>query len=295
MIAKEEYERNQSYNDGDGGKKHFGSLKEMVDKYYLRKEQHVQLNKYCEKHDISFCSTPFSNKEVDLLSEIGVNFYKVASMDINNVGLLSYIAKKQKPILLSTGMATITEVAAAVDIIEKAGNEKIIILHCISIYPPDYIDIHLNNIKMFQKTFKYPVGFSDHTIGTAIPLASVALGACVIEKHFTLDKDLAGWDHQISADPTELKHIVRESKNVQRALGNLYRTVSDAEKSKILKFRRSVVVNKALTKGSIIQTNDLEVKRPGTGIPADKIYDLVGRELLIDIKEDQLLQPEMLK
>lgn len=292
LIAKEEYERNQSYNDGDGGKKHFGSLKEMVEKYYLHEDQHYELKEYCDSIGIDFCSSPFSKKEIDLLNKLDVPFFKVASMDINNIELLKHMAQYQKPIFLSTGMATLAEIERAVKTIEIEGNYQIVILHCISIYPPKYNDIHLNNIKMLQKAFKYPIGFSDHTMGTSIPLASIAFGACVIEKHFTLDKDMPGWDHQISADPKELKEIVRESNNIQQALGGYDRVVSEDEENKKLKFRRSIVAGKDLKKGSKISLENIEVKRPGTGIASDEIKYVVGRVLNKDIEADTLLKWE---
>lgn len=292
LIAREEYDRNQSYDDGDGGKKHFGSLKEMVEKYYLREDQHFELKEYCEKIGIDFCSSPFSKEEVDLLMKLDVPFLKVASMDVNNLGLLKYMAKTQKPIILSTGMSTVSEIEKAIKTIESQGNDQIILLHCISIYPPKYEDIHLNNITMLQSTFDYPVGFSDHTIGTSIPLASISLGTCVIEKHFTLDKDMPGWDHQISADPEELKEIVKESKNIQKSLGNFSRTVTQDEESKKLKFRRSAVAGRELKKGDIIQEDDVEFKRPGTGISPDELKYLVGRKLKNDILTDELINWE---
>ena len=212
LISKKEYDENTEYNDGDGGKKHFGSLKEMVEKYYLKEGQHFELKEYCNQIGVDFCSSPFSNKEVDLLNKLDVPFFKIASMDINHLELLKYVAKQDKPILLSTGMSSIPEIEKALETIKNEGNNKIILLHCISIYPPEHKDINLNNIKMLQDAFGFPVGFSDHSIGTAVPLASIALGACVIEKHFTIDKNLPGWDHQISADTLEMKQIVEESK-----------------------------------------------------------------------------------
>ena len=292
LIAKEEYERNTSYDDGDGGKKHFGSLKEMVEKYYLRESQHYELKKYCDEVGIDFCSTPFSKEEADLLEDVGVEFYKIASMDINNIDLLKHISKKGKPIILSTGMATLAEIDNAIKAIEEEGNKQIVILHCISVYPPKYEDIHLRNIQMLQKAFNYPIGFSDHTIGTSIPLASVALGSCLIEKHFTLDKNLPGWDHAISADPKELAEIVSESKNVNKALGNYYRTVSEAEEEKKVKFRRSVVANRKLETGHIITEEDLTFKRPGLGIPPNESRFLIGRKVNKTIKEDELIKWE---
>ncbi len=288
LISKEEYDRNTKYNDSP--KKHFGSLKEMVEKYYLRTEQHYELKKYCDELNVDFSSSPFSNKEVDLLDDVGVPFHKVASMDLVNFPLLRHIATKNKPILLSTGMGSLSEIEKAIQIIEKEGNNQIILLHCVSIYPPEYEDINLNNILMLRNTFGYPVGFSDHTIGTSIPLASVALGACVIEKHFTTDKELPGWDHLISADPTELKVISEESKNISRSLGSFRRIVSQAEEEKKIKFRRSIVVTKDLGKGHRLTASDLTSKRPGTGISPDYIEMVLGKELISDIKEDSLLQ-----
>ncbi len=288
LVAQEEYDRNQQYDDSP--KKHFGSLKDMVEKYYLRPEQHVELKKYCDKIGIEFCSTPFSEDEADLLEELGVHFYKIASMDINNPGFLKYVARKGKPIVISTGMATLAEIENAVKAIEQEGQSDIILLHCIAIYPPAYEDINLNNIPMLRQTFGYPVGFSDHTIGISIPLASVALGSCMIEKHFTLDKDLPGWDHEVSANPEEMRIIVAESRNVVNSLGTFRRTVSQAEEEKKLKFRRSIVAKGNLKQGHILTTDDLSFKRPARGISPDKVKYVVGRKLKRDISQDEIMQ-----
>jgi sialic acid synthase SpsE len=288
LIAKEEYDRNQKYNDS--AKKHFGSLKEMVEKYYLREDQHFELKAYCDKKKVDFCSTPFSVEEVDLLEKLEVPFYKIASMDVNNPELLTYAGSKGKPIVLSTGMSTLGEIENAVRAIEKGGCTDIVLLHCISIYPPLYEDIHLRNIPMLQQTFDLPVGFSDHTIGFSIPLASVALGACIIEKHFTTDKDLPGWDHEISADPHEMKIICTESKNVARSMGSFVRTVSEAEAQKKLKFRRSIVTTRSLKAGHRLTAGDLVSKRPGTGISPDLIENMIGRTLKADVAEDIVLK-----
>jgi len=288
LISLEEYEKNQKYDDSP--KKHFGSLKEMVTKYYLRKEQHFLLKEYCDLKGIVFCSTPFSEDEVDLLEEVDVPFYKVASMDINNYRLLSYIARKGKPVILSTGMATLSEIETAVRIIERAGNTSIALLHCVSIYPPETKDIHLNNIKLLQQVFpNYPIGFSDHTIGITVPLASVALGAAIIEKHFTIDKNLPGWDHEVSADPIEMKEIVSQSVIVHEALGNVHRTVSEAEENKKNKFRRSIVLTRDMSDGEIIVDKDITFKRPGTHISPDKEVYVIGRTLKRSMKKDDLL------
>lgn len=293
LISQAEYNANTVYNDS--AKKHFGSLREMVEKYYLREEQHYELKEYCNKIGIIFSSSPFSNEEVDLLIKLDVPYLKVASMDINNYPLLRYMASTKKPILLSTGMATLAEIDNAVHIIEKEGNSQIVLLHCISIYPPAYEDIHLRNITMLQQAFPYPIGFSDHSIGTHIPLAAVALGSCVIEKHFTIDKELPGWDHEISADPSEMKAIVAQTKLVNTALGSFNRIVSAAEEIKKLKFRRSIVAACDLVNGQIIGKDDITSKRPGTGLPADLADYILGRTVKRDIPYDSLLKWEDLE
>lgn len=293
LIAKEEYDRNQKYNDSP--KKHFGSLKEMVEKYYLREEQHYELKSYCDTKQVDFCSTPFSEYEVELLDNCEVPFYKVASMDINNFQLLNHLADRGKPVILSTGMATLAEVDRALEILVKKGCKEMALLHCISIYPPAFEDINLNNITMMQKTFGLPVGFSDHTIGFSIPLASVALGSCIIEKHFTTDKDLPGWDHEISADPYEMKIICEESAKIARSMGTFQKVVSQAEQEKKLKFRRSVVVTKDLKAGHILTAQDLTSKRPGTGISPDLLEQLIGRTLSVNLEEDMLMKWDYIK
>lgn len=287
LIAQEEYDRNQKYDDSP--KKHFGSLKAMVEKYYLREEQHFELKKLCDQIGIHFCSTPFSCEEADLLEKLEVPFYKIASMDINNLVFLKHVASKGKTIVLSTGMSTIGEIDLAIKAIEDTGNRQIILLHCIAIYPPDYKDINLRNITMLKETFGYPVGFSDHSLGTSIPLASAALGAKIIEKHFTMDKDLEGWDHDISADPKDMKIIVEDSAKICSALGSLERIVSPAEEQKKLKFRRSIVLNRDLSCGERLKMEDLSFKRPGTGIRPDEVQYVIGRKINRDIKADQLL------
>lgn len=286
LISKEEYDRNQTYDDSP--KKHFGSLKEMVEKYYLRDDQHEELKEYCEGKGVDFCSSPFSNKEVDLLVKLDVPFLKIASMDITNIPFLKYAAQTMKPIVVSTGMSNMAEIETAVKTIQAEGNNQIVLLHCISIYPPKDNDIHLRNITMLQQAFDLPIGFSDHSFGASIPLASVVLGACVIEKHFTLDKDLPGWDHEISANPEEMKTICQDSKKIAAALGNAFRIVSEDEEQKKGKFRRSIVSAKNLAKGHVITESDLCYKRPGTGIPPNEYHFIVGRKLKEAVTEDFL-------
>jgi N,N'-diacetyllegionaminate synthase len=289
LIAKEEYDRNATYTDK---KKHFGSLQDMVTAYQLTSQQHEEANDHCKRRGLTFCSTPFSRSEADLLEKLGVPFFKIASMDIVNLPLLAYVAGKGKPVIISTGMATMAEVETAVETVRKEGNEQTILLHCISIYPPEYGTIHLNNMATLRHAFDVPVGFSDHSLGTAIPLAAIALGACVIEKHFTLDQDMEGWDHAISASPGQMKVIVEEGGNVFAALGNSKRVVTQAEFEKRKKFRRSLVASRSLPKGHVISALDCDAKRPGTGISPHEMAYVVGRKLSRNVEEDQVIRWE---
>jgi len=286
LIAEEEYARNTEYSDK---KKHFGSLREMVTAYQFTPDQHLEAHAHCRARNIAFCSTPFSMKEVDLLEKLAVPFFKIASMDIVNLPLLKYVASKQRPVVISTGMATMAEIEEAVETVRAEGNGQIVLLHCVSIYPPEYDTIHLRNMATLQRAFDVPVGFSDHTLGTAIPLAAIAIGACVIEKHFTLDQDMAGWDHAISANPDQLKTIVAEGKNIFFALGETRRTVSSAEMEKRKKFRRSLVARRKLDRGHTLTEADLDAKRPGTGIAPNEIAYVLGRRLVSDVGADQIL------
>jgi N-acetylneuraminate synthase len=291
LIAKEEYDRNTTYEDK---KRHFGSLRDMVSAYQLTTEQHLEAHAYCRTKGIAFCSTPFSIEEADLLEKLAVPFIKIASMDIVNLPLLRHVARKKRPVVISTGMATLAEIEQSVETVRDENNDQIVLLHCVSIYPPEYRMIHLRNMASLQQAFEVPVGFSDHTLGTAIPLAAIALGACVIEKHFTLDQDMPGWDHAISANPSELRTIVQEGKNIFTALGSSRRVVTEAEFEKRKKFRRSLVARRALAKGHELTEVDLGAKRPGTGISPDEIPYVLGRKIAHDLEEDQVIRWEHL-
>jgi sialic acid synthase SpsE len=286
LIAEEEYACNTAYTDK---RRHFGSLREMVTAYQLTADQHRQAHAHCRARGIAFCSTPFSIEEADLLEELCVPFFKIASMDVVNLPLLKFVARKKLPVVISTGMATLAEIEQAVDTVRTEGNEQIVLLHCVSIYPPEYDTIHLRNMATLQEAFDVPVGFSDHTLGTAIPLAAIAIGACIIEKHFTLDQEMAGWDHAISANPEQLRTIVAEGRNIFTALGGSNRIVCVAEMEKRKKFRRSLVARRRLDRGHMLTEADLDAKRPGTGIAPNEIAYVIGRRLASDVAADQVL------
>ncbi len=265
--------------------------KRIVQKFSLSEDELLDIADFCKNTGISFSSTPYSKKEVDFLAEkCNVPYIKVASMDINNYEYLRYIAQKGLPVILSTGMAEMYEIKKAVKVFEEVGNSRLILLHCISIYPAVPCTVNLNNITGLRNEFpQYPVGFSDHTLGTEIASAATALGACVIEKHFTLDKTKMGMDNNMAIEPDEMAKLVQDCDNVYEAMGTRERIVSRAEYEQREKMRRSVVATRDLAKGTKIRAADIDLKRPGTGLPPEKTKTLIGRVLKCDIAADTMI------
>lgn len=270
--------------------------KRFIQKYSLSEDELTSLLAYCDEINIDFASTPYSKSEVDfLVDKTSAPFIKVASMDLNNLLYLEYIGKKSIPIILSTGMGTFEEVERAVQTIEKTGNKDIIILHCVSIYPASTSILNLNNIKTLHEIFEdYPIGYSDHSVGVEMAPISIALGASVIEKHFTLDKSKIGMDNQMAMEPDEFKRMIDYCLNVYEALGEKKRVLSKSEVEQRSKMRRSIIFSKSLKKGSKIKEEDLDMKRPGTGIPPDQIDDIIGKTLIEDVEEDTLVHKNVI-
>lgn len=266
------------------------TLEEICDKYQLSSKQHHEMKDYCEKVGIDFASTPFSKSEVDLLvDELNVEFIKIASMDLNNYPFLKYVAGKGKPVVISDGLCGLDDVVQAVDCLRSNGCNDIILLHCVSIYPPEDDQINLNNIDMLRTVFGIPVGYSDHSIGTLAPIMAMAKGVCIIEKHFTLDKSMEGWDHKISADPSELKVICDAAKVGYKMLGSYSKVISENQERRNA-FQRSIVTTREIKKGHVFTEDDLTCKRPGTGIPPKYVDFLIGREAKRDISEDEIVK-----
>ena len=265
--------------------------KRMFKKLSFSEMELAEVAEFSNAIGIAFSSTPYSRGEVDfLLGKCNAPYVKVASMDLNNYIFLDYIARTGAPIILSTGMAELDEIHMAVETIKKAGNKDICLLHCISIYPPETTTIQLKNISGLRDEFPdLLIGFSDHSIGTEMSIAAVALGACVIEKHFTLDKTKIGFDNQMASEPEEMALLVRSCHNVQIALGDTRRIVFPSEMEQRKKMRRSIVVVKDMKAGTKLTVDDLDVKRPGTGLPPDKISELIGKTLRRDIEGDSLI------
>lgn len=292
IFAKKKYEDNFFIADDYRDRADF-TLEEIVDAYSISEDELLEMKNFSDKVGIDCTSTPFSKKEADfLVDKLKTPFIKVASMDLNNYPFLEYLAKKGKPLIISTGLSEVYEIDRAVNVIESAGNKQIVILHCVSTYPPIDSDVHLNNIKTLMKMYPdYPVGFSDHTLGTAIPLAAVALGVCVIEKHFTLDKSMEGWDHKVSATSDEMREIVESSKRISEALGSFRITATESQEKK-REFRRSIVITRDMQTGEVITIDDLDYKRPGGGFDPGMTEFLVGRTVNKDLQFDHILSTD---
>ncbi|MCK5092438.1 MAG: N-acetylneuraminate synthase family protein [Gammaproteobacteria bacterium] len=292
LFARKKFEDNYFLADDYRNRTDY-SLEEIVEAYSISEEELLQMKEFSDQVGIDCTSTPFSKSEADfLVDKLCSPFIKVASMDVNNYPFLSYLARKGRPIVLSTGLSELHEIDKAIQSIEKEGNTDIVLLHCVSIYPPKDEQINLNNIDSLQRLYpNYPVGFSDHSLGTSIPLASVAKGACIIEKHFTLDKNMPGWDHKVSADSSEMGKLCNDSKRIARALGTgRISFIEDEERRS--EFRRSIVLARNMKNGEIINESDIDYKRPGTGLQPEMTEWIVGQRVNKDLKLDHLLSKE---
>lgn len=268
------------------GKSQFKMIKNLE----LSQFHFMELSQYCKKKNIMFLSTPFDTRSAELLNEIGVPAFKISSGELTNIGLLVQIAKYHKPMILSTGMSTLHEIKKAVTSIYSVGNVDLVLLHCVSNYPASFEDVNLRAIPTLANKFKPAViGYSDHTLGIEAAIAAVAMGAKVIEKHFTLDKDLPGPDHKTSIDPVELKQMIFAIRNIENALGDGIKKVRDSEIEIRRVARKSIVAAKDIKRGARITLEMLAVKRPGHGIEPNKINALIGNVAKRNINKDSLL------
>jgi N-acetylneuraminate synthase/N,N'-diacetyllegionaminate synthase len=266
---------------------------EMYKKHELTKEQYKQLKKYCDKLGLVFFASVWDEDNIDLLEDVGGEIFKFGSMDITHLPMLEYAAKKDKPIMLSTGMSTIDEVKEAVEVITKH-TDKLILLHCISAYPAKAEDANMLSM-LSLKQFGFPIGFSDHTPDVLTDTVAVALGANVIEKHFTIDKKLPGVDHHLSLNPKEMKRMVDEIRLTEKMLGSKEKIITESEKETRMMARRSVIAKVKIPSGTIITKDMLIIKRPGTGLPPKEMVNIIGRISTMLIKEDTIIGREMFR
>jgi N,N'-diacetyllegionaminate synthase len=264
---------------------------DMVKKLELSHEAHYHLQKHCVKNGIEFLSTPFDLPSIDLLQKMGLKYVKIPSGEINNVPYLRHIAGKFNHYFLSTGMSDIPEIEFAVKLLNKNGVaiQQITILHCNTEYPTQMEDVNLKAMKTIARHFKTKIGYSDHTIGWEVAVAAVALGASVVEKHFTLDKSMAGPDHKASLEPHELKTLVEKIRSIEVALGSNEKLISDSAQRNALVAKKSIVAKIAIKKNEPFTEQNLTVMRPGTGISAKRWDLVIGKIANKDFEKGELI------
>ena len=264
---------------------------EMIKKLELDRAAHESLIDYCNQKNIQFLSTAFDHDSIDLLAELNIPFYKIPSGEITNLPYLRHVGRMDKPVVMSTGMATFEEVRAAMEVLLDAGVEKenLTILHCNTEYPTPMQDVNLRAMLTIRNELDVAVGYSDHTLGIEIPVAAVAMGATVIEKHFTLDRTLTGPDHAASLEPNELEAMVVAIRNIEKAMGEGVKKPSPSETKNIAVIRKSIVAKKDIKKGEVFSDSNLDIKRPGTGLTPMIWDELIGSRATKDFHMDELI------
>ena len=263
---------------------------EMVKKLELPYNAFVVLQQYCDELGIMFMSTPFDLDSIDFLDRLGLAIIKIPSGEITNLPYLIKMGKRGKKIILSTGMATLDEIDDAIKILRENGTEDISVLHCNTEYPTPYRDVNLKAMNTIRERFQLEVGYSDHSLGIEVPIAAVALGATIIEKHFTLDKNLEGPDHIASLEPEELAAMIRAIRNIEEALGSGEKQPSESESKNMVIARKSIIAKCDIKKGEVFTEENLTVKRPGNGINPMRWYEIIGQAAIRDFVEDELIE-----
>lgn len=266
---------------------------EMLQRLALTQEDFIELQSHCQKTGIRFLSTPFDLESIQFLNGLDMDFWKLPSGEITNLPYLEAIARTQKKVVMSTGMSELPEIQDAVQVLEANGAGDITLLHCNTEYPTPFSDVNLFAMKQMSEIFKKPVGYSDHTVGIEVPIAAVALGAAVIEKHFTLNKQMAGPDHRASLEPEELALMVKAIRNIEKSLGDGTKKRTASEEKNCKAARKSIVAKCAIKTGEIFSEDNVTVKRPGNGISPMKWHDLIGQAAQQDYKEDELIRWEI--
>lgn len=283
--------RQAEYQQRNIGKKDEGQLA-MLKKLELSEDDHYDLINYCKERNIQFFSTAFDLESVEFLHKLGLGLWKIPSGEISNYPYLKLIASYGEPVILSTGMCELADIEAALNVLTTNGldKDKITILHCNTEYPTPMQDVNLKAMNEIAERFGVKVGYSDHTKGIEVPIAAVALGASIIEKHFTLDRNMEGPDHKASLEPDELKQMVTAIRNIELAIGNGHKTVSDSERKNIEIARKSLVAACNIKKGDTLTAENVAVKRPGNGINPMRWNEVIGTKAIRDFSEDELIE-----
>lgn len=279
---KAEYQKNTTNSDENQF--------EMLKRLELTPHMHEEIIQYCEKKGITFLSTPFDLDSIDYLNEIGISIMKIPSGEITNYPYLKKIGQTKKKVILSTGMSELEEVEAAIKVLRENGSNNITVLQCNTDYPTPYSDVNLNAMLTMKEKLNVPVGYSDHTMGIEIPIAAVAMGATVIEKHFTLDRNMEGPDHKASLEPEELQAMVQAIRNVELALGSGVKRPSKSEEKNISIVRKSIVAKKDISNGDLFTAQNLTTKRPGSGLSPMCWDEVIGQKAKKDFRRDELIE-----
>ncbi len=284
--------RQAEYQKDNIGEQRDDSQLSMLRRLELSAEDHHELIAHCHERGVLFFSTAFDLESVDFLASLHLGLWKIPSGEITNYPYLVKIARYGEPVILSTGMSGMEDIEAAMDVLTAHGlpKEKITVLHCNTEYPTPFSDVNLKAMDQIRDSLGVKVGYSDHTRGIEVPIAAVALGAEVIEKHFTLDRNLPGPDHRASLEPDELKAMVSAIRNIEQALGNGRKCISDSERKNMTAARKSIVAARDITKGERMTEENLTVKRPGTGISPMRWLEVLGQIAVRDFKEDDLIE-----
>ncbi|WP_276951204.1 N-acetylneuraminate synthase [Acetatifactor muris] len=286
MVSKHAYM-------ADYQKKNIGvemSQRDMLKKLLLTYNEFIELAVYCKQINVCFLSTPFDLESIEFLEKLGCSMWKIPSGEITNYPYLVEIARTRKDIILSTGMSTLQEVDDALEVLQENGAGKITLLHCTTNYPTPMEDVNLNAMLTLKEKYGCAVGYSDHTKGIEVPIAAVALGAEVIEKHFTLDCRMEGPDHKASLEPDELEAMIRAIRNIEKALGDGIKIPSESEKANIAVARKSIIAADNIKVGDILTKENLTTKRPGTGISPMRWNEILGTRAIRNFEEDELIE-----
>jgi pseudaminic acid synthase len=266
------------------------SVWELIKRVEIPWEWHGELARHAAHAGITFLSTPFEEAAVDLLEEIGVPAYKIASYEVNHLPLIAHAARTGKPLLISTGMASLGDIERALDTAAAAGARDLLLMHCAVNYPPRFDDLNLRAMATLRNAFQVPIGWSDHTPGHTADVVAVALGACAVEKHYTLSRDQEGPDHPFALEPHELSAMVAAIREAESSLGSSVKRVTDAEAEMFRLGRRSLVAARDIRAGGMVTREDIAVKRPGFGIPVHDLEQVLGRHVARDVAQDHVLQ-----
>ena len=255
----------------------------------LSRKDFQDLAEYCRELEIGFLSTPFDLESIDFLETFEMDFWKLPSGEVTNLPYLERIGRTGKPVVMSTGMCTLEEIGQALEALNRTGAGAVTLLHCNTQYPTPMEDVNLNGMLTLKQEFSLPVGYSDHTLGIEVPIGAAALGAQVLEKHFTLDKKLEGPDHRASLEPEELKAMIKAVRNIEQALGDGAKKPTPSERGNRAVARKSIVAKLSIQKGEVFTEENVTVKRPGSGISPMRWYEVLGRAAERDFTEDELI------